>query len=191
EGGWPGSNPKDIEFFRLAAKETFRQAMVVAFGSTRRAGVAVEDDLNVRAIVQTGVRGAAIFGKSWDLHVTDALRTTLDENVRMIADTVAYLKSRGLYVIYDAEHFFDGYKANRAYALETIQAAAEAGADVIALCDTNGGSLPYEVKEIVADVRERISTPIGIHAHNDGGLAVANTLAAVRAGAVHVQGTIN
>src|SRR5690606_24163664 len=191
EGGWPGSNPKDIEFFQLIRDVPMRQALVVAFGSTRRAGIPVEEDANVQAILETGVKGAAIFGKSWTLHVTQALRTTLDENVRMIADTVAYLRSQGLRVIYDAEHFFDGYKADPGYALETVKAAAQAGAEVVVLCDTNGGSLPYEIEEIVARTRAELGVPVGIHAHNDGGLAVANSLAAVRAGAVHVQGTMN
>lgn len=191
EGGWPGSNPKDVEFFERARDLSLKRALLVAFGSTRRARVHVEDDANLRAIVATGVKGAAIFGKTWDLHVTEALRTTLDENLRMIGDSVAYLRSQGLRVIYDAEHFFDGYKSDPEYALETLRAAAEAGAEVIVLCDTNGGTLPHEVEAIVAHVRERIPAPLGIHAHNDSGVAVANSLAAVRAGVVHVHGTIN
>ena len=191
EGGWPGSNPKDVEFFQRARDLSLQRALLVAFGSTRRARVHVEDDANLRAIVATGVRGAAIFGKTWDLHVTEALRTTLDENLRMISESVAYLRSQGLRVIYDAEHFFDGYKSDPEYALETLRAAAEAGAEILVLCDTNGGTLPHEVEAIVARVRDSLSTPLGIHAHNDSGVAVANSLAAIRAGAVHVHGTIN
>ncbi|WP_199621056.1 citramalate synthase [Paenibacillus alkalitolerans] len=191
EGGWPGSNGKDIEFFRRAAKLPLKHAKITAFGSTRRKGVAPEDDVNLNAIIESGVSVATIFGKSWDFHVTTALQTTLEENLSMIFDSVRYLKSSGLEVIYDAEHFFDGYKENREYALATIKRAEAAGADWIVLCDTNGGSLPGEVSAIVADVIANVAAPIGIHAHNDCELGVANSLAAVQAGARQVQGTFN
>jgi len=191
EGGWPGSNPKDTEFFARARKLPLRQAVITAFGSTRRAGVPVEEDAQLRTLLEAGTKTVTIFGKSWDLHVTRVLGTSLEENIRMIADSVRYLKGKGREVIYDAEHFFDGYKANPSYALRTLLAAQEAGADCIVLCDTNGGSLPSEITSIVGEVRKAISTPLGIHAHNDGELAVANTLAAVQAGVIHIQGTIN
>lgn len=191
EGGWPGSNPKDVEFFETMKHVSLRHGRLTAFGSTRRAGVAAKDDANLAAIVASGAPVSAIFGKSWDFHVTEALGTTLAENVAMIADSVRYLKEQGLEVIYLGEHFFDGYKHNRAYALQTIQAAAEAGADVVVLCDTNGGTLPDEIFDIVTAVGQAVRTTIGIHAHNDCGLGVANSLAAVRAGARHVQGTMN
>ena len=191
EGGWPGSNPKDLEFFQKIRDYQMKNAKIAAFGSTRRPSVAVEDDESVRAILEAGAPVATIVGKSWDFHVTEALATTLEENLAMIGDTIAYLKSKGMEVVYDAEHFFDGYKANPAYALETLKAAEAAGAAAIVLCDTNGGSLPMEIMELVKTVGEALHTPIGVHAHNDGGLAVANTLMAVHAGAVMVQGTIN
>ena len=191
EGGWPGSNPKDMAFFQLASALRLEQAMVTAFGSTRRAGVAVEEDANLQALVAAGTRAVAVFGKSWDLHVEMVLRATQEENLRMIADSVRYLKSLGRAVIFDAEHFFDGYRANPVYALHTLAAAAEAGADRLVLCDTNGGTLPSTVTTVVGKVRQMTTLPLGIHAHNDSEMAVANTLAAVEAGAVHVQGTIN
>lgn len=191
EGGWPGSNPKDTEFFAEARKLHLNSATLVAFGSTRRAGVPVTEDPQVRALLEAETRTVTLFGKSWDLHVLRVLETTLDENLRMIAETIGYLKAQGREVIYDAEHFFDGYKANSSYALQTLRAAQQAGADCIVLCDTNGGSLPDEIYRIVENVRRELSVPLGIHAHNDGELAVANSLAAVRAGVVHVQGTIN
>ncbi|BAF58716.1 isopropylmalate/homocitrate/citramalate synthases [Pelotomaculum thermopropionicum SI] len=191
EGGWPGSNPKDLEFFKKIRHCPLRHARLAAFGSTRKAGAAAENDASVKAIIDSGVQVATIFGKSWDFHVFKALGVTLEENLAMIRETVAYLKSRGLEVIYDAEHFFDGCKANPAYALETIRAAAESGASAVVLCDTNGGTLPAEVKELVEKARSVLGVPVGIHAHNDGELAVANTLAAVQAGAEQVQGTVN
>jgi 2-isopropylmalate synthase len=191
EGGWPGSNPKDMSFFQRAPDLALEQAIVTAFGSTRRADTAVEDDANIRALIAAGTQAVAVFGKSWDLHVRQVLRTTLDENLRMIADSVRYLKGLGREVIYDAEHFFDGYAADPAYALKTLAAAAEAGADVLVLCETNGGALPSTVSAVVAEVARVTTTPLGIHAHNDADLAVANSLVAVEAGAVHVQGTIN
>jgi len=191
EGGWPGSNPKDMAFFDQASELRLEEAVVTAFGSTRRARVAVEDDANIRSLVAANTPAVAVFGKSWALHVHRVLNATLEENLRMIADSVRYLKTMGRQVIYDAEHFFDGYRADPAYALQTLAAAAEAGADVLVLCDTNGGSLPSTVAAVVAQVRRATTTPLGIHAHNDGEMAVANSLAAVEMGVVHVQGTIN
>jgi 2-isopropylmalate synthase len=191
EGGWPGSNPKDMAFFERVPELHLEQATVTAFGSTRRAGMAVERDTNIQALIAANTPAVVVFGKSWELHVRRVLNTTLDENRRMIADSVRYLKDQGREVIYDAEHFFDGYRANPLYAMQTLAAAAEAGADVLVLCDTNGGSLPSTVAAVVAEVRRATSTPLGIHAHNDGEMAVANSLVAVEMGVVHVQGTIN
>ncbi len=191
EGGWPGSNPKDMAFFEKARKKTFRNAKIVAFGSTHRAGKEPADDSNLQALVDAETPVTSIFGKTWILHVEDALNITPEENLKIIYQSVAYLKNHGKEVIYDAEHFFDGYKDNSSYAIETLLAAQEAGADVLVLCDTNGGTLPHEVSKIVADVKQRTDTPLGIHAHNDCELAVANSLAAVQQGCVHVQGTIN
>ena len=191
EGGWPGSNPKDVAFFEQGRKLKLRAAKLAAFGSTRRAGIGAAADANLRALVAAKTPVVTIFGKTWDLHVTDALRTTLDENLRMIADSVKYLKARCGEVIYDAEHFFDGYRANPEYALKTLEAAAGAGAAWLVLCDTNGGSLPAFVHEATATVSDRFGLPIGIHAHNDSGVAAANSIEAVRAGATMVQGTIN
>jgi 2-isopropylmalate synthase len=192
EGGYPGSNPKDIEFFRRAAAELrCKQARLCAFGSTRKAGVGAADDLNLRALVEAGTPTVCIYGKSWPLHVLHVLQTTLDENLAMIRDSVAFLRSQGKEVIYDAEHFFDGFLADRAYALATLKAAADAGADWVVLCDTNGGSLPGFVTEVVGAVRAAIPTRLGIHTHNDADLAVANALAAVEAGCTQVQGTMN
>jgi 2-isopropylmalate synthase len=191
EGGWPGSNPKDMAFFEQAPRLRLEQAIVVSFGSTRRAGVAVEDDVNIQALVAADTPAVAVVGKSWDLHVHQVLNTTQEENLRMIADSVRYLKALGRKVIYDAEHFFDGYRADPTYALRTLAAAAEAGADVLVLCDTNGGSLPSTVADVIAEVQRATTTPLGIHAHNDGEMAVANSLTAVEMGVVHIQGTIN
>ncbi|PDO09578.1 MAG: citramalate synthase [Candidatus Reconcilbacillus cellulovorans] len=191
EGGWPGSNSKDVEFFRRARQLSLVHAKITAFGSTRRKDTTAEHDANLNHIIEAGVPTATIFGKSWDFHVEVALQTSLAENLAMIEDSVRYLKRHGLEVIYDAEHFFDGYKHNREYALATVRAAEAAGADWIVLCDTNGGSLPEEIADIVRDVCAQLSAPVGIHAHNDCELGVANTLAAVRAGARQVQGTIN
>jgi 2-isopropylmalate synthase len=192
EGGWPGSNPKDVRFFELAKRVSLKHARLAAFGSTRRPGIRPEASENLEALLEAGTPVATIFGKSWDLHVREVLGTTLEENLAMIQDSVAFLKSRGREVIYDAEHFFDGFKRSGAYALETIRAAFAAGADTIVLCDTNGGTLPHEVTEIVRTVGERLpGAKLGIHAHNDGGVGVANTLVAVQAGARMIQGTIN
>jgi len=192
EGGWPGSNPKDVEFFRRVRDLDLRCARVAAFASTRRANGSVEGDANVRALLEAHTPVAVIVGKSSPMHVKEILATTLDENLAMIRDTVAYVKANGLEVIFDAEHFFDGYRLDSTYTLATARVAAEAGADVIALCDTNGGALPCEVNRVVAAVRDALpGVALGIHAHNDTGAAVANTLVAVEAGATHVQGTMN
>lgn len=191
EGGWPGSNPKDMAFFELASELQLENAVVTAFGSTRRAKTAVEEDANIRALIAANTAAVAVFGKSWELHVRQVLRTTPEENLKMISDSVRYLKKLGREVIFDAEHFFDGYQANPAYALQTLEAAAEAGADVLVLCDTNGGGLPSAVSAVVAEVRRATSLPLGIHAHNDSDTGVANSLAAVEMGVSHVQGTIN
>ena len=191
EGGWPGSNPKDIEFFQTAKSRKFKNARIAAFGSTRRKGVAVEEDKQVQLLIESGAPVVTIFGKTWLLHVKDVLKTSPQENLNMIADTVKYLKDNGLYVVYDAEHAFDGYKDNPEYALETWIAAKDAGADVVVLCDTNGGSLPSEVFKITKEALDKLGIPVGIHTHNDGGLAVANAIAAVEAGATQVQGTVN
>ena len=191
EGGWPGSNPKDVEYFQQVRDLELTHAKVTAFGSTRRAHINAENDGNLQQLVEADTPATAIFGKSWTLHVVDVLRTTLDENRAMIRDSVAFLKAHSPDVIYDAEHFFDGYRADPDYALATLEAAVEGGADWLVLCDTNGGSLPDEITAVTEIVRYRFGVPVGIHAHNDGGLGVANTLAAVRAGATQVQGTIN
>ncbi len=192
EGGWPGSNPKDVEFFRRAANVPFKQAKLTAFGSTRRKDIQAENDDNLRALLEAETPVVTLVGKSWDLHVKDVLDTSMEENLAMIGESVSYCRSKGKEVIYDAEHFFDGYKTDPEYAIATVQTAAANGADCIVLCDTNGGSLPWEVEMIVSDVNSRLpNTQIGIHAHDDAGCGVANSLAAVRAGALHVQGTIN
>jgi 2-isopropylmalate synthase len=193
EGGWPGSNPKDAEFFQRIRETPLRQAKVAAFGSTRHAGGTCEHDANIRALVEAQTPVVTLVGKSSVLHVERVLETTLDENLAMIADSVGYFKAMDKEVVYDAEHFFDGYKLDAAYALRTLAAAAGAGADVLVLCDTNGGSLPNEVSQIVRQVRARLGddVQIGIHTHNDGALAVANAMAAVQEGAVQAQGTIN
>src|SRR5579859_7542649 len=191
EGGWPGSNPKDMEFFERARGRDWRHARLTAFGSTRRPGIPADRDENLNLILAAGTPAAALFGKSWDLHVREALHTTTEENLAMIEDSVRYLRSRGLEVVYDAEHFFDGWKANPEYALATLRAAERAGASVVVLCDTNGGCLPHEIRAGVEAARRAIEGPLGIHTHNDGELGVANTLVAVDAGCVHVQGTIN
>jgi len=191
EGGWPGSNPKDLEFFRRAKELRLSHAKLSAFGSTRRANNRVEHDQNLRALLEADTPVVTIFGKSWMLHVSSALQITGEENLRIIEDSVGYLKSRGRDVIYDAEHFFDGFKDDSTYALKTLRAAERAGAEVIVLCDTNGGTLTDDVGTIVREVKKHLHASIGIHTHNDSDLAVANTLSAVRNGAVHVQGTIN
>jgi len=191
EGGFPGSNPKDREFFDLARRETFRHSKLVAFGSTRRAKVKAKEDPNLVALTQCGVQAITIFGKTWDLHVKEVLKTSLKNNLDMIEESVAFLKASGAEVIYDAEHFFDGYKSNPEYALSTLLAAQRGGADWLVPCDTNGGALIWEVEDIFRKVREKLTLPLGIHAHNDGGLGTGISLAAVQLGACQVQGTIN
>jgi len=191
EGGWPGSNPKDIEYFERVQELDLEHAQVVAFGSTRRANLAPQDDKNLNSILDSGVEAATIFGKAWDFHVTDALDVSLEENLAMVESSIRYLKEKGLTVFFDAEHFFDGYKANPDYALQVLQAAEKGGADNLVLCDTNGGRMPIEVREMISDVQEKVSTPLGIHAHNDSEVAVANSLTAVGQGVSQVQGTIN
>ena len=192
EAGNPGSNPKDLAFFKRVAELKLQHAKIIAFGSTRRIGIQAADDNNLRSLLSANTQAVAIFGKSWDYQVTDILRTSLAENLAMIGDTIAYLKTQGKEVVFDAEHFYDGYKANAEYAMQTLQAAAEAGADVLTLCDTNGGSFPNEVFEITQQVAARFpQVQIGIHCHNDCEMAVANSMAAVQAGARQVQGTMN
>jgi 2-isopropylmalate synthase len=192
EGGWPGANPKDVEFFERAKKElTLGTATLVAFGSTRRAGVKPEHDAVLANLIEAGAPVACIVAKSWDRHVAEALRTSLDEAVAMVADSVRFLREHDVRVFLDAEHFFDGYRGNAEFALSVLSAAEEAGAEALVLCDTNGGSLPDEVGQAVAVVRERTSAQLGIHCHNDAGCAVANSLVAVQAGATQVQGCIN
>jgi len=191
EGGWPGSNPKDMAFFTKAKTHSFKNAKIVAFGSTYRAGNAPDEDPNLNALIEAETSAVSLFGKSWLLHVSEALYITPEENLALISGSIEYLKRYDKEVIYDAEHFFDGYKDNPEYALSTLKAAEKAKADILVLCDTNGGTLTHEVSGIMADVAQKVNTPLGIHTHNDCELAVANALAAVKAGAVHVQGTVN
>jgi len=191
EGGFPVSNPKDEEYFQQVKSAKLARSKVAAFGMTRRAKNRAEEDATLEAMLVSGAPVVTLVGKSWDFHVTEVLRVTLEENLAMIADSVRYLASKGKEVIFDAEHFFDGYKQNRKHALETLKAAAEAGAAWLVPCDTNGGSLPEEIAAAIREAKGLFLTPVGIHCHNDGGLAVANTLAAVEAGATMVQGTIN
>lgn len=191
EGGWPGSNPKDIEFFAEAKHRTFKHARLAAFGSTRRKDVTAAADDQVQLLIAAATPVVTIFGKTSTLHVREVLQTTLDENLAMIADTVRFLKAHGKFVVYDAEHCFDGFKEDTPYALASLHAAERAGADIVTLCDTNGGSLPAEVAAITRVAREELRVRIGIHTHDDIGLGVANALAALEAGATHVQGTIN
>lgn len=191
EGGWPGSNPKDMEFFKKVKKIKLKNSAITAFGSTRRSDKSTGKDSNVKSLLEAGCEVVAIFGKSWDLHVTEILRTSLDDNLKMIYDTVAFLKQRQKTVFFDAEHFFDGYLQNPEYALKTLIAAQDAGCDTIVLCDTNGGTLTHDILRIVTDVKNKISVGLGIHTHNDNALAVANSLAAISGGCQQVQGTIN
>lgn len=191
EGGWPGSNPKDKEFFALMLKSPLKHARLAAFSSTRRKGIKACDDPNYKELIAARTPVVCIFGKTWDLHVLDVLKTSLDDNLEIIRDSVSFLKKKKREVVYDAEHFFDGFKHNPDYALKTLMAAESAGADILVLCDTNGGSLPEEISGIINEVRGFIKTPLGIHTHNDLDLAVANSLAAVDAGCVQVQGTFN
>ncbi len=191
EGGWPGSNPRDVAFFAEASHRNWKNAKIAAFGSTRRAGVAVADDAQVRTLLEASTPVVTIVGKTWLLHVTEVLGVSPDENLSMIADTVGYLKANGREVFYDAEHFFDSYKDDPDYSLRSVRAARDAGADLIVLCDTNGGTLPDEIGRITAAVVADLSVAVGIHTHNDCGLGVANALSAIRAGACQVQGTMN
>ena len=191
EGGFPGSNPKDAEFFKEAKKRVWKHARIAAFGATRRGKMKVEDDPQVRTLLSAETPAVTIVGKTWPLHVIEVLAVSLDENLAMIADTVAHLKQHGREVLYDAEHFFDSYREDRDYSLATIRAARDAGADLVVLCDTNGGCLPEFVEQATRDVIAALGSPVGIHTHNDSGVGVANALAAVRAGAAQVQGTIN
>jgi len=191
EGGWPGANIKDTKFFEKVAGIKFQHAKIVAFGSTRRIKYTAEDDPNLSALIKVNTDYVCIFGKSWDLHVKEALKIALIKNFDLITDSILFLKKYNKEVIYDAEHFFDGYKHNKEFALATIMKAQAAGAKIIVLCDTNGGCLPEQIKEIINQVKKNISIPLGIHCHNDSELAVANTLSAIAAGCVHIQGTIN
>jgi 2-isopropylmalate synthase len=191
EGGWPGANPRDTEFFKLATKETLEHSELVAFGMTRRAGERAEDSATLRELLDAGTQTVCFVGKSWDLHVTKALRTDLDEGIAMVADTVRFLRAQGRRVFFDAEHFFDGYRANPEFAMAVLRAAEGEGAERLVLCDTNGGALPTEVARVVTEVGAGVDPPLGIHAHNDAGCAVASTLAAVEAGVWQVQGVVN
>ncbi len=191
EGGWPGSNPKDAAFFQEAAKRTWKNAKIAAFGMTRRGKIKVEDDAQVQMLLDAQTPVVTIVGKTWPLHVTEVFQVSLEENLAMIADTVAYLKKHGREVLYDAEHFFDSFREDPEYSLKTVKAAQDAGADLVVLCETNGGALPEWVEEVTRKVIVYLGQPVGIHTHNDGGVGVANALAAVRAGANQVQGTIN
>ena len=191
EGGWPGANPRDTEFFQLATKETLRHGQLTAFGMTRRAGERAEDAAVLRDLLDAGTEVVCLVGKAWDLHVTEALRTDLDEGVAMVRESVAFLRREGRRVFFDAEHFFDGYRTNPDFALAVLGAAEESGAERLVLCDTNGGMLPFDIAEVVNQVDRRTEASLGIHVHNDAGCAVANTLIAVNAGALQVQGTVN
>jgi 2-isopropylmalate synthase len=191
EGGWPGANPRDIEFFRMIKTIPLEHATVVAFGSTRKADNPVHKDPNLEALLAADTSTITLFGKTWTFHVTEALGVTLEQNLDMIGESIAYLRARNRRVFYDAEHFFDGYKADPAYALKTIQRAVREGAERVILCDTNGGTMPWDIREICAVVRRECAVPLGIHAHNDTEMAVANSLVAIDAGIVQVQGTIN
>src|SRR5947208_8195429 len=191
EGGWPGSNPKDLRFFRRMQHVTLKHAKLAAFSMTRRAGGTAESDANLQALLDAGAPVATIVGKAWDFQVTHALSTTLDENLKMVADTIAFLRPRTEEVMFDAEHFFDGFRRNREYALATLRAAEAAGAHWLVLCDTNGGTLPPDLVAIVQAVKAQVKAPLGIHVHNDAECAVANSLAAVGEGVRQVQGTMN
>ncbi len=191
EGGWPGSNPKDMTYFKKMSAKKLKNSSIVAFGSTRKANTTAIKDANISALLESKAKVAAIFGKTWDLHVKDVLRTSLDENLYMIKDSVSYLVSKKIKVFYDAEHFFDAYKANKSYAIKTILAAQDSGAEMIVLCDTNGGTIASELLKIINEIKPLVKVGLGIHCHNDSGLAVANSIAAVEAGCSMVQGTVN
>lgn len=189
EAGNPGSNPKDLEFFKKMKNQKLKNAKLTAFGSTRRPGISVEEDINIQSLLEANTPTVAIFGKSWDFHVTEIIKTTLEENLNMLTDTISFFKSKGKEVIFDAEHFFDGYASNPEYAMATLRAAEEGGADCLVLCETNGGAFPKDIYAITKKVVEGFNTKVGIHCHNDSGMAVANSIMAVEAGATHVQGT--
>lgn len=191
EGGWPGSNPKDLQYFAEVRKLDLKSAAIVAFSSTARAQGNPEDDEILRAVLEAQTSHVAIVGKSWDMHVREALKVSLDANLKMVEKTIALLKKEGKTVFFDAEHFFDGYRKNRSYAMKVLKVAVDAGADLVVLCDTNGGTMPFEVFDVVSEVKKTIQAGLGIHTHNDTEMAVANSLMAVRAGCLHVQGTIN
>ncbi len=191
EGGWPGANPKDSEFFRLIRDIPLKNSRIAAFGATRRAGRRAEEDPGIGALLEAGTDLVTLFGKSWELHVREALGVSLEENLELIADSIRYLTGKGKEVFYDAEHFFDGYRAHPEYALETLRVAERAGATRLILCDTNGGTMPWEIRRVIGEVRETVKTPLGIHTHNDAELAVANSLIAVAEGVIQVQGTMN
>ena len=191
EGGWPGANPKDTEFFIKAQSLNLKHSALVAFGSTSHPDSKVSEDAGLQALMEAKTKVVTIVGKSWDLHVTQLLETSLENNLRIVAESVDFLKSKGLTVFFDAEHFFDGYKANPKYAIQVVEAAAKAGAGCVVLCDTNGGALPSEITTAIKAVQKAVSVPLGIHVHNDGDLAVANSLVAVQSGVAQVQGTIN
>jgi len=191
EGGWPGANPKDTEFFVRAQDLNLKHSVLVAFGSTKHPDSKASKDATLQALVQAKTKVVTIVGKSWDLHVTQVLEISLEDNLRLISESVSYLKSKGVTVFFDAEHFFDGYKASPDCAIQTVEAAAAAGADCVVLCDTNGGALPSEVAAAIEAVQKAMAVPLGIHAHNDAELAVANSLTAAQAGVIQIQGTIN
>ncbi len=191
EGGWPGSNPKDAEYFKKVKRLKLQNSTIVAFGSTQRPRIHVNEDSNIKALLESGARVLTIYGKTWDFHVKEALKIPLDANLVIIYDSISYLKKHCERVFFDAEHFFDGYKHNPEFALKCLKSAEEAGADRIVLCDTNGGTMPEEIRKICHEVKESIKTPLGIHCHNDSECAVANSIIAVEAGAIQVQGTIN
>jgi len=191
EGGWPGANPKDMSFFKDARSLNLKKSELVAFGSTRHAHTKANQDKVLKGLLAAGTKFIMLFGKSWDLHVRDVFRVDLDENLRMIEDSIKFLKSKGKRVFYDAEHFFDGYKNNKDYALKTLRVARDAGAERIVLCDTNGGMLTSQVFEIVGEVKAAVAAPLGIHCHNDSDMAVANSIAAIQAGCIQVHGTMN
>lgn len=190
EGGWPGSNPKDEEFFVKAQNLNLKNSELVAFSSTKKIGINVENDVNINKLITAGVKTVTIFAKSWDFHVIEALNISCEENLKLIEDTIKYLKYNGMNVFFDAEHFFDGFNHNAKYAMKTLQVAQDSGASTIILCDTNGGQIPSRVREIIKTVKQEINIPLGIHAHNDSGLAIANSLVALEEGVKQIQGTI-
>lgn len=191
EGGWPGSNPKDLEFFKKIKSLKLKNSEICVFGMTCRKDTRPEEDFNMEKLLEAEIKMLTIFGKSWDLQVFEVLKTNLKENLRLIRESCQYLKIKGKRVFYDAEHFFDGFKANPSYGLETLKMAEKSGLERVVLCDTNGGTLPWEIEKIVKKVKEKIKTPLGIHCHNNGELAVANSLVALKSGVVQVQATIN